>query len=159
MAALAEAGALENHLSDRDIADLKRRLKNAADLMANMLEGSADARIEWPFAMLLEDKGTRLIVDGTMDLVFKSADGALHVIDYKFSDEPDSALRKKYNLQLNLYRLALRRLEAETAIRSTLIVIGRSGVKKLDIPEDSASLAAAVAAAKALDAFFTTATL
>jgi RecB family exonuclease len=106
--------------------------------------------------MLLEDGGTKLIVDGTMDLLFRAADGAWHIVDYKFSDEPESELKEKYGLQLNLYRLALRRFQkdSEAAIHSSLVVVGRDSVKTIDIPEDSSCLATAVQAAKALDALF-----
>ena len=124
--------------------------------MAKILANSDDLRIEWPFAMLLEEGKTQLIVDGTMDLLFRATDGSWHIIDYKFSDEPESALKKKYGLQLNLYRLALRRFQkvSEPVIHSSLIVVGRDGVKTVDIPEDPACLATAVQAAEALDALF-----
>ena len=153
VAALAEASGVENHLSARDISDLKARLERAADWMAKILANSDDLRIEWPFAMLLEDGKTKLIVDGTMDLLFQATDGSWHIIDYKFSDEPESALKKKYGLQLNLYRLALRRFQkgSEPVIHSSLIVVGRDGVKTVDIPEDPSCLATAVKAAEALE--------
>jgi hypothetical protein len=88
-----------------------------------------------------------------MDLVFKAADGSWHVIDYKFSDEPESGLRKKYGLQLNLYRLAIRRFQkdSEPVIHSSLIVVGRGGVKTVEFSEDTACRAAAVKAAEELD--------
>ena len=82
---------------------------------------------------------------------FRATDGSWHIIDYKFSDEPESAPKKKYGLQLNLYRLALRRFQkvSEPAIHTSLIVIGRDGVKTVDIPEEPACLATAIQAAEA----------
>ena len=44
------------------------RLVRVAELMAKILANSDDLRIEWPFAVLLEEGKTQLIVDGTMDL-------------------------------------------------------------------------------------------
>ena len=116
--------------------------------------------MEWPFAMRLEEGKTQLIVDGTMDLLFRAADGSWHILDYKFSDEPESALKKKYGLQLNLYRLALRRFQkvSEPVIHSSLIVVGRDGVKTVDIPEDPTCLATTIQAAKALEELFRNAT-
>ena len=156
IAALAEASGVENHLSAQDISDLKTRLTRAADRMAKMLINSDDLRIEWPFAMLLEEGKTQLIVDGTMDLLFRTTDGSWRIIDYKFTDEPEAALKKKYGLQLNLYRLALGRFQkgSEPVIHSSLVVVGRDGVKTIDIPEDPICLATAVQAAEALDTLF-----
>lgn len=156
VATLVEASGVENHLSEGDISDLKMRLQGATGLMAQMLSDAAELRFEWPFAMLLEEGGTKLIVDGAMDLVFRAKDGSWRIIDYKFSDEPEAALQKKYGLQLNLYRLALKRFEkgSEPAIRSSLIAIGRHGAKTVELPEDPGCLATAVQAAEALDALF-----
>jgi ATP-dependent helicase/nuclease subunit A len=156
VAALAEASGVENHLSARDISDLKTRLARAAVLMAKILAKSDNLRVEWPFAMLLEEGKTKLIVDGTMDLLFQNTDGAWHILDYKFTDEPESLLKKKYGLQLNLYRLALRRFQkdSEAAIHSSLIVVGRDDVKMVDIPENLSCLARTVQAAEALDTLF-----
>ena len=156
IAALAKASGDENHLSERDISDLQARLEGAVGLMTKSLGNAADSRVEWPFAMLLENNGTKLIVDGTMDLLFKAADGSWHIVDYKFSDEPDAALKKKYGLQLNLYRLALRRFEdgSEPVIRSSLVVVARGGVRTVDIPDDPGCVATTVEAAKELDALF-----
>ena len=156
VAALAEASGVENRLSARDISDLKTRLARAADWMAKILANSNDLRVEWPFSMLLEEGKTQLIVDGTIDLLFRAADGSWHIIDYKFSDEPESALEKKYGLQLNLYRLALRRFQkgSKPVIHTSLIVVGRDSVKTVNIPEYPTCLATAVQAAEALDALF-----
>ena len=97
-----------------------------------------------------------LIVDGTMDLMVQARDGSRHIMDYKFSDEADAVLIRKYGLQLNLYRLALAHLpeSAKPVIRSSLVVVGRDGVRTVDIPHDPACLSATIKAAKELDAIF-----
>jgi RecB family exonuclease len=99
---------------------------------------------------------TQLIVDGTIDLLFRTQDDSWRIIDYKFTDEPAAMLKKKYSLQLNLYRLALGRFQkgSEPVIHSSLVVVGRDGVKTIDIPEDPTCLATAVQAAEALDTLF-----
>ena len=156
VASLAQTVGAENGLSERDICDLKTRLEKTVNRMAGKLSSATEFKVEWPFAMLLEKAGTKLIVDGTVDLLCKSKDGSWHILDYKFSDEPETALRKKYGLQLNLYRQALQRVlkSSEPRIRTSLIVIGRSGVTELEIAEDSTYTATAVAAAEALDRLF-----
>ena len=156
IAALSRASGTENGLSEQNISDLQSRIERTVSFMAETLTGTADLRVEWPFAMRLEEGEMILIVDGTMDLMVQARDGSRHIMDYKFSDEADAVLIRKYGLQLNLYRLALAHLpeSAKPGIRSSLVVVGRDGVRTVDIPHDPACLSATIKAAKELDAIF-----
>ncbi len=154
IAALSRAIGTENGLSERNIADLKNRIERTVSFMRKDLAETAGLRVEWPFAMRLEEGGTIVIVDGTVDLTADAPDGSRHILDYKFSDETDAVLVRKYGLQLNLYRLAFAHLpeNAERVIRSRLVVVGRDGVRTVEIPHDPACLSETVKAAKELDA-------
>ena len=133
---LAASAAAANGLDEQAAKDLAGRLGQAVAELANRTKGAKEVRAEWPFALALEKDGAKLIVDGTMDLVFQTSDG-WHIADYKFTDDPPSKLLKKDALQLNLYREALVRAGFKAAdISATLIAISRSGIRPVDVPPD-----------------------
>jgi len=73
-----------------------------------MLEGADPDKIvrEMPFAARFTHDGATVIVDGAVDLMYFK-DGAWHIVDYKFSGRGPAELKKKYGLQLAIYRAAV----------------------------------------------------
>ena len=151
--ALARAASESHDLAATDLADLQARLEQIVRQMARITAGAKELLPEWPFALTLSEDGTTLIVDGTMDLLFHSADGAWHIIDYKFTNDEAGALLKKYGLQLNLYREALLRRAGrrEDRIQAKLAAIRGRNIELIDVPPDLSFARAAIQAAVALD--------
>gem|GEM_PF-669533 len=90
------------------ISSLRRQLGAGASAVAGMLAGVRPEEIirELPFAARFTHGGATVIVDGAIDLLYLK-DGAWHIVDYKFSGRPRSDLKKKYDLQLGIYRDAV----------------------------------------------------
>ncbi|MDP8236294.1 MAG: 3'-5' exonuclease, partial [Candidatus Erginobacter occultus] len=89
---------------------LEEQLKKAAAAVARLLEGAEPEKIirELPFSARFDYDGAGVIVDGAIDLLFFQA-GAWRIVDYKFSGRPAAELKKKYGLQLAIYREAVSR--------------------------------------------------
>ncbi len=153
LGALARSAAKANGLGENEGVEIERRLGDVVRIMRDLAPASAAIFAEWPFAMSLGGTTTTLIVDGTMDVLVRHGDGSWHILDYKFTDEEPAELVRHYSLQLNLYREALRRRGGKDAgaVTMTLIAVGRSGTKAVDVPEDPGTEAVALAAAKDLD--------
>ncbi|MCX7008069.1 MAG: PD-(D/E)XK nuclease family protein, partial [Kiritimatiellaeota bacterium] len=106
--------------------------------------------------------GAEVIVDGAADLVFFK-DGAWTIADYKFSNEHADELRRRYALQLALYRAALFTDEGRPrfaaaagkgAVKLLLICCGKEfqalEIPLADFPSLGKTSAAVIAAARAL---------
>ncbi len=89
-------------------AALERQLAAAVVSVGEMLEGADPDKIvrEMPFAARFTHDGANVIVDGAIDLMYFK-DGAWHIVDYKFSGRGPAELKKKYGLQLAIYRAAV----------------------------------------------------
>lgn len=151
--ALAAAEAKANGLGADAANDLQSRVARVAAEMARAAGAAGELLVEWPFALALKQDTVALIVDGTADVILRGAAGGWRILDYKFSEEPREVLARKYGLQLNLYREALRRrLKAEgSAIEMTLVAVRRQAVEWIDVAADPSWAAAALAAAETLD--------
>ncbi len=132
----AETAGTANRLRGSDIQDLKARLSDACKKLKTLFPRNAEFRAEWPFALTLTQGPTTLIVDGTIDLFFQGRDGRWHIIDYKFTDDSDGHLLKKYGLQLNLYREALQRRSpnSRAEIVTALAAISGKGFRLIEVP-------------------------
>jgi ATP-dependent helicase/nuclease subunit A len=109
-----QAAGRERHAILRDLEPGARlehtdkQLTAAATWMRHMLADVPAENVmrELPFAARFAHDGAEVIVDGAADLVFFK-DGAWTIADYKFSNEPADDLRRRYTLQLAIYRAAL----------------------------------------------------
>ena len=90
------------------VSSLRRQLEAGACAVAGWLAGVKEEEVirELPFAARFTHDGATVIVDGAIDLLYFK-DGAWHIVDYKFSGRPRSELKKKYGLQLGIYRDAV----------------------------------------------------
>jgi ATP-dependent helicase/nuclease subunit A len=106
---------------EREQSALGRQLGNAAAALARLLEGADPEKIirEFPFSTRFDHDGAEVIVDGAIDLLFFK-DGAWRIVDYKFSGRPASELKKKYGLQLAIYREAVSRAIPGSRARTPL---------------------------------------
>ncbi len=87
-------------------AEFAGEISAAAESLAPDLR-AADAVIrEMPFVARFEHGGWTVVADGKLDLLYHAA-GRWRLVDYKFSGEPDDALRRRYACQLWLYRAAI----------------------------------------------------
>ncbi len=135
-------------------AGLERQLESAAAAVARMLEGADPEKLirEMPFSARFESDGASVIVDGAIDLLF-FRDGAWRIVDYKFSGRPAAELKKKYGLQLAIYREAVSRAlpgrrEREPLFREgtspapfkmTILGIGPAGeLREVEVGEEEA---------------------
>lgn len=131
---------------------LENQIQNAAEAVGRMLEGVDPKKIirELPFSARLDYDGAGVIVDGAIDLIFFK-DGVWRIVDYKFSGRPSAELKKKYGLQLAIYREAVSRSlpdrsEREPLFREgggpaifkmTILGIGGDGqVREVEISEE-----------------------
>ncbi|MEA1928874.1 MAG: UvrD-helicase domain-containing protein [Candidatus Auribacterota bacterium] len=89
-------------------AALKSQLEAAVAAVGGMLTGVDSDKIirELPFGARFTHDGATVIVDGAIDLLYFK-DGVWHVVDYKFSGRGPADLKKKYGLQLAIYRDAV----------------------------------------------------
>ena len=76
----------------------------------------------------------------------------MHIFDYKFTDDPPARLLRRYGLQLNLYRLALRRCAGvpQLPVAASLVAVGRDHVHMVDVPEEPMTEQVAITAAQEL---------
>jgi len=90
------------------IATLEAQLSAAVDAVGGMLEGVDPDNVirELPFAARFTHDGATVIIDGAVDLIYFK-DGVWHIVDYKFSGRGPAELKKKYGLQLAIYREAV----------------------------------------------------
>lgn len=133
-------------------AALEKQIQNAAEAVGRMLAGSDPKKIirELPFSARLDYDGAEVIVDGAIDLIFFK-DGVWRIVDYKFSGRPAAELKRKYGLQLGIYREAVSRAlpgrsEREPLFREgggpalfkmTILGIGGDGrVREVEISEE-----------------------
>ncbi len=90
---------------------------------------------ELPFALKTKDGRT---LNGVIDAVFKTEDGALLIADYK-SDKTDkqnlSVYSQKYAEQLKIYKLALKALFKDKEIKTALIYLRAGKFYELNINE------------------------
>lgn len=144
--------AWEGSPSRADIRDLLTRLERAVPILQRAAAGATALQAEWPFAMTLKSDDVTLIVDGTMDLLFRSPNGRWQVMDYKFTEEPADHLVARYGLQLNLYLEALRRgVPGGDAADAFMVAVRRNSVEFIPVPADNTCAGSAVAAALNLD--------
>jgi len=141
-------------VGEAEYAELARRIENALPVMRDRLENAGELRAEWPFAITIPDDTGALIVDGTIDLLFRDGQGAWRVIDYKFSDDSPADLMTKYALQLNLYREAVARRAGDINIvaPSCIVAIGKDSTRVIEMPADTQVLQKTLEAAKGLHA-------
>jgi len=133
---------------------LEEGLARAAAAVGALLEGVDPDRIirEMPFSARFDHGGAEVIVDGAVDLLF-FREGRWRIVDYKFSGRPPAELKKKYGLQLAIYREAISRplpdrperepLFAEgdgpAPFTMTILAIGPDGkVREVEIGEEAA---------------------
>ena len=144
--------AWEGSPSRADIRDLLTRLERAVPILQRAAAGATALQAEWPFAMSLKSNDVTLIVDGTMDLLFRGPNGRWQVMDYKFTEEPADHLVARYGLQLNLYLEALRRgVPGGDAADAFMVAVRRNSVEFIPVPADDTCAGSAVAAARNLD--------
>lgn len=127
-----------------------RILAAAADIAEIVKDAEPDKVIrELPFTARFFHKGATVLVDGAIDLIyFKEA--AWHIVDYKFSNRSASDLKKKYGLQLAIYRDAVSNpvpgrekrsplfMEGDKPAHFTMTILGINSegkVNRVPIPE------------------------
>ncbi len=149
------------------IAALERQLAAAVAAVSEMLEGVDPDNVirEMPFAARFTHDGATVIIDGAIDLIYFK-DGVWNIVDYKFSGRGPSELKKKYGLQLAIYREAVSGpipgqderkplfQEGDGPARFTMTVLGIAPDGKIrNVPitdEDAGDLPARVVAAARL---------
>lgn len=96
--------------SGGEAGGLEQGLARAASAVAALVAGVDPARIirEMPFSARFDHDGAEVIVDGAIDLLF-FRDGKWRIVDYKFSGRSPAELKRKYGLQLAIYREAISR--------------------------------------------------
>ena len=68
-----------------------------------------------------EEVEEKILVNGVIDCYFQEADGTLVLVDYKTDHlYQEEAFRKRYEIQLRLYRLALERISGKK-VKESLI--------------------------------------
>ena len=165
-----QAAGRERHAILRDLdpgATLEHsdpQLAAAAGWMQQSLTDVPPENIlrELPFAARFAHDGAEVIVDGAADLVFFK-DGAWTIADYKFSNELADELRRRYALQLALYRAALftdagqprfAATAGKGAVKLLLIRCGKDfqalEIPLADFPSLGKTSTAVIAAARAL---------
>lgn len=150
---LLSAAASESELADDQAAALLRRVEMALPEIRKITKDSKVIGIEWAFTLFTEAQRTRLLVDGTIDLLLEDSASRPVIIDYKFTDENTDELLHRYSLQLNLYREAVRRMTSSaSAPQAMLLAIGTESCRAIEIPEDADVLLKAVEAARSLSA-------
>ncbi len=140
--------------SGGEVEGLDEGLSRAAAAVATLLKGADPTKIirEMPFSARFEHDGASVIVDGAIDLLF-FRDGKWRIVDYKFSGRLPTELKKKYGLQLAIYREAVSRplpgrIEREPLFAEgdgpapftmTILAIGPDGkVSAVEIGEEEA---------------------
>ncbi len=85
-----------------------RQLMAAAQWQQHALKGVPQENVlrELPFAARFAHDGAEVFVNGAADLVY-FRDGVWTIADYKFTNESADELRRRYELQLAIYRAAL----------------------------------------------------
>jgi ATP-dependent helicase/nuclease subunit A len=150
---LLSAAASESELADDQAAALLKRIEMALPEIRKTTRDSKVIGIEWAFTLFTEAQRTRLLVDGTIDLLLEDSASRPVIIDYKFTDENTVELLHRYSLQLNLYREAVRRMTSSaSAPQAMLLAIGTESCRAIEIPEDADALLKAVEAARSLSA-------
>ena len=115
--------------------ELINRIQPAYDLLKEHYVDATTMKPEWPFAVALDQDGTPLIIDGTMDLVMKTTDKNWHVIDYKFTNDNEEKLIHKYQLQMNIYQYALAQFSDQKPanITASLLAISDTTVQMIEV--------------------------
>lgn len=151
-AALVESAASAANLPPAIRDELRARVERCVPVVAREAAQGRDRRAEWPFAMTLDQDDGRLIVDGTLDLLYTARDGRPCIVDYKFTDDDSPALVARYGLQLNLYRVAVSRLATHggTKPAAFIVAVGSKAARVVEVPDDDAAIAKAFAAASGL---------
>ena len=100
--------------------------------LAKRMQVAENIEKEKQFSILLEEKDIfsnknnggveeRILINGIIDCYFQEADGALVLVDYKTDHlYQEEAFRKRYAIQLQLYRLALERISGKK-VKESLI--------------------------------------
>ena len=148
-------------------ASLERQLAAAVAEVRGVLEGAEPDKVirELPFTARFTHDGATVLVDGAIDLIYFK-NGVWQIVDYKFSGRGPAELKKKYGLQLAIYREAVSSLipgkterkplfregEAPAPFTMTIIGIGPDGtIRKVPITDrDAGDLPARVVAAARL---------
>lgn len=135
----AEVGRQVTHwLSDGIFTDEEKEVLNIADLtvfsksdLAGRIAASAEVYREYPFSVLLDSeiampatKGEKILVQGVIDCLFKE-DGKWVIVDYKTDRlEEEAAFRKRYTVQLSLYKRAVEQISG-IEVKEALIYSSR----------------------------------
>ena len=82
---------------------------------------------EQPFYLRLEENDTQfhhngMLVQGIIDLLYFTDEGAV-LVDYKFSNRSEEALRHAYENQLRLYKSAIEEIFDVKVVRSALVLL------------------------------------
>jgi ATP-dependent exoDNAse (exonuclease V) beta subunit len=109
-----QAAGRERHARLRDFDPARppdftdQQLAAAARWLQRTVKGLPPENMlrELPFAARFAHDGAEVFVAGAADLVF-FRDGVWTIADYKFTDESPDELRRRYALQLAIYRAAL----------------------------------------------------
>ncbi|HSR87806.1 MAG TPA: PD-(D/E)XK nuclease family protein, partial [Pontiella sp.] len=110
-------------------AALETRVEEARELMASLTANMTEIRPEFPFVL---HHGNKLI-DGTIDLLCRSADG-FFIFDYKFTECGETEAAEQYRGQMEIYRRAAEKCFPHAVDAGTeLIMISSRGVKRVPL--------------------------
>ena len=95
--------------------------------MIDVTSAMDELRPEFPFLLHDGDK----LIDGTIDLLCRSADG-FAIFDYKFTEAAENEVLEQYRGQMDIYRKAAGRCFPDAgSARTELIVVSSRDVKRL----------------------------
>jgi len=119
-APLIESELTRLGVSRTELSEATRDIMRAVGNMANsvrgkwILEAHADARTEWPIVGRIKDA----LVSGTIDRMFRDAEGRLWIIDYKIGEHEGGSRehfldeeKRRYQSQLESYAVLASRLD------------------------------------------------
>jgi RecB family exonuclease len=125
-------------LLDKRAADehqaIRRQVQQFLDheLYRTLFAPGSRLRSEVGLTTLLDVDGRQVVVEGKIDALIQTADGSLHLLDYKTGRE-DAAKDGQYRVQLGLYCHAVLQAKGVLPETARLVYLSRDGIQTPDL--------------------------
>ncbi len=138
---LVPVGAKMLHMDtllDKRAADehqaIRRQVQQFLDheLYRTLFAPGSRLRSEVGLTTLLDVDGRQVVVEGKIDALIQTADGSLHLLDYKTGRE-DAAKDGQYRVQLGLYCHAVLQAKGVLPETARLVYLSRDGIQTPDL--------------------------